>query len=81
MQLPHFFQLQGLEFIIRMWVWCIILQLQVEWHLERYLNLQTMQPKSNLLDERVTLKVLWNDSMSLANDPTKGSSIHVEDFL
>ncbi len=40
-----------------------------------------MQPKSNLLDEQMTLKVLRNDSMSLANDPTKGSNIHVEDFL
>jgi hypothetical protein len=40
-----------------------------------------MQPKSNLLDEQVTLKMLRNDSMSLVNDPTKGSSIHVEDFL
>jgi hypothetical protein len=36
-----------------------------------------MQPKNNLLNEQV----LRNDSMSLVNDPTKGSSIHVEDFL
>jgi hypothetical protein len=30
-----------------------------------------MQPKNNLLDEQVTLKVSQNDSISLANDPNK----------